>query len=131
MGLKNAQVFCVYRHVAPNGKSYIGITSKKPEHRWNHGKAYKQNRYFTNAINQYGWDAFRHEIIFEGLEKKDACAKEIELIAKYKTNNPEHGYNLSSGGEASALGAHWTQASRDKAAKAKRGKRQMQKPAKL
>lgn len=27
--------YSVYKHTAPNGKIYIGITSMKPENRWN------------------------------------------------------------------------------------------------
>lgn len=33
-------LFCVYKHTAPNGKVYIGITSQKPIYRWNSGEAY-------------------------------------------------------------------------------------------
>lgn len=44
--------FCVYIHVLPNGKKYIGITCKKPEYRWNHGDGYKNNRHFYNAIKK-------------------------------------------------------------------------------
>ena len=98
--------FYVYKHTSPSGKVYIGITSrKKPEYRWNHGKAYCQNAHFSSAINKYGWDNFAHEIMFSGLDKDDACAKERELIAKYKSNDPLYGYNNSIGGENPAEGA--------------------------
>lgn len=123
MGLKTAQLFCVYRHISPSGKVYVGITSKKPEHRWNNGKAYKQNRYFTNAINRYGWESFEHDVLFDGLQKDEACALEMELIKKYKSNDPSHGYNLSVGGESPAFGARWSKEQREKASKARRGKK--------
>lgn len=96
--------YYVYMHISPSGKRYIGITSKKPEHRWNHGKAYWQNQYFTNAINKYGWDNFKHNVLFSNLSKKEACEKEKALIALYKSNNPQYGYNLSQGGENPAEG---------------------------
>lgn len=42
-------------------------------------------------------------ILFENLTKEEACEKEIELIAKYKTNihryGNDFGYNLTDGGE--------------------------------
>lgn len=98
-------MFFVYKHTSPDGKVYIGITSKKkPEYRWDHGKAYCKNRHFANAINKYGWKNFKHEILFSGLDKDSACAKEKELIAKYQSNNPAHGYNNSTGGENPAEG---------------------------
>lgn len=46
--------YTVYMHVnKANGKTYIGITSKKPEKRWNNGNGYKQNKYFDNAIKKH------------------------------------------------------------------------------
>lgn len=98
-------LFCVYKHTSPSEKIYIGITSKKPENRWNHGKAYWQNKYFTSAIHKYGWDNFKHEILFQGLSKEEACKKEIELISKYQSNKYQYGYNLSSGGENPTQGS--------------------------
>lgn len=38
--------WCVYVHIAPNGKKYVGITSQKPEKRWNHGEGYQRHPYF-------------------------------------------------------------------------------------
>ena len=29
-------------HIFPNGKRYIGITSRKPTERWHNGKGYKK-----------------------------------------------------------------------------------------
>ena len=98
------KLFCVYMHTSPSGKRYIGITSKKPEERWNHGKAYYQNKYFTRAIEKYGWDNFEHRVLFHDISRADACKKEKELIAKYQSNNALYGYNLSAGGENPAAG---------------------------
>jgi hypothetical protein len=95
-------------HTTPNGKKYIGITCKKPQYRWSNGNGYRPNRYFYNAIKKYGWENIKHEILFTGLSKKDAEQKEIELIAKYKSNQFEFGYNHSLGGECKAFGCHWT-----------------------
>ncbi len=97
--------FIVYKHTnIKNNKVYIGITSKKPKHRWNSGKGYKHNKYLTNSINKYGWSSFKSEIILENLNKDEACKKEIELIKLYKSNNIEFGYNISDGGNLSHLG---------------------------
>ena len=37
-------------------------------------------------------------IIASGLTKKEAEDLEVELIAKYQSNNPDFGYNLTTGG---------------------------------
>lgn len=101
-------MFTVYMHEhIESGKKYIGITSKKPEHRWNNGKGYAHSAHFQSAIDKYGWDAFRHIILYTGLTKEAACKLEAELIEKYKTNNRDFGYNSSVGGELSALGYRW------------------------
>lgn len=98
--------YYVYKHTFPNGKVYIGITSLKPEHRWNNGNGYlkktKDDKYdqplMAYAINKYGWDNIKHEILFKGLSKEEAEGKEIELIEQYKSNKKEFGYNFENGG---------------------------------
>lgn len=89
----------VYMHIFPNEKRYIGITKQKPEYRWGHnGNGYYQHKMLTNAIRKYGWENIKHNIIFEGLTKKEAEDKEIELIAFYKSNQRKYGYNIANGG---------------------------------
>lgn len=91
--------WCVYMHEnRVNGKKYIGITSQKPTKRWKNGEGYQSNPRFYNAIQKYGWDAFRHDILFTDLTQDEAEQLEVELIAKYETLDAEKGYNLSPGG---------------------------------
>ena len=92
--------YTVYKHTAPDGRIYVGITSQKPTSRWQGGNGYKGNSYFTRAINKYGWENFSHEILFENLSRDEAVKIEIELIAKYKSNQRKFGFNISSGGES-------------------------------
>ena len=97
--------YCVYKHTSPNGKCYIGITSMNPpEKRWKNGRGYRLHQYFYNAIQKYGWDNFKHEILFEGLTKKEAEQKEVELIALFKSAESKYGYNISLGGNS--VGKH-------------------------
>ena len=97
----------VYKHTNKiNEKSYIGITSRKPEDRWGtNGYKYQsqKSKYlcFSKAIQKYGWDNFTHEILFTGLTKEDACKKEKELISFYNSKAP-FGYNLTDGGEGTS-----------------------------
>lgn len=91
--------WCVYMHEnRENGKKYIGITRQAPERRWQNGYGYRESPRFFNAIQKYGWDGFRHEVLYTGLTAKQAAALEVELIAKYQTLDPSRGYNLDPGG---------------------------------
>lgn len=93
------KTFCLYEHVFPNGKSYIGITSQKPENRWKCGKKYSYNALFFRAVNKYGWENIEHKILERELTERDAKTKEIELIKLKKTQDPRFGYNLTAGGD--------------------------------
>lgn len=90
--------YTVYMHICPNNKKYIGITKLKPKARWKNGKSYKTQQLFFRAIQKYGWDNIKHEILFSNLTKEEAEQKEIELIALYKSNQREYGYNVANGG---------------------------------
>ena len=93
-------MFCVYKHTAPNGKVYIGITSKEPKKRWANGHGYKNNPHFYRAIQKYGWENFEHEILYEGLTEGQANIIEQMMISSYKSTKRNKGYNISIGGGA-------------------------------
>lgn len=90
--------YIVYKHTAPNGKTYVGITKNNPEKRWGkNGCGYRGLTHFAQAIQKYGWENFSHEILFIGLSKEEACDKEIILISHYKAFNLS--YNMTDGGD--------------------------------
>lgn len=92
--------YLVYKHTAPNGKVYVGLTSKSnPNDRWLDGKGYVDSPYFYRAILKYGWDNIDHEILASDLSCEDACQLEIDLIAFYDSTNPLKGYNIAKGGQ--------------------------------
>lgn len=92
--------YIVYIHVSPSGKRYVGITKRSVKERWGkHGQNYKGQPAIWNAICKYGWENFEHKVIYKGLTKAEATAKEIELIKKFNTCNPQFGYNITHGGE--------------------------------
>ena len=99
-------MYKVYVHVnKANNKRYVGITSQATNERWRGGgSGYKNNKYFWNAIQKYGWNNFDHYVLFDGLDIKTASAIEQKLIAEFKSNNRLFGYNNSVGGEKPALG---------------------------
>ena len=88
----------VYMHITPSGKCYIGVTKNDTKFRWKNGKSYKNCRRFNAAIKKYGWESIKHLILYQDLSQEDAYKKEKELIKKYKSNNPNFGYNISLGG---------------------------------
>ena len=92
--------YVVYKHTSSNGKVYIGITRRNVSERWGKdGIGYKDNEHFYRAIQKYGWDNFKHEILFTELSKDEACELEIKLIKELKSNDYNFGYNICAGGE--------------------------------
>ncbi len=95
--------YTVYMHICPNNKKYIGITKLKTEERWKKGKSYKNCILFNRAIEKYKWENIKHKILYTNLTKEEAEQKEIELIAKYKSNNSKYGYNIENGGHVNCV----------------------------
>lgn len=88
--------YTVYMHIDPNDKKYVGITKRNLEDRWNDGFGYATNKdtRFFDAIREIGWDNFNHKVVASGLTRLEAEILEAELIEKYKTTDPEYGYNI-------------------------------------
>lgn len=112
--------YTVYKHTAPNGKTYIGITSKPVEKRWLNGRGYAKNEHFWNAIKKYGWENISHEILATGLSREEAGLMEQMYISVYQSADQGKGYNLTYGGEKGAI--HTSQ-SRKKLSESMKGKR--------
>jgi group I intron endonuclease len=90
--------YVVYRHTAPNGKMYVGITSQNVNGRWQNGKGYSHNQHFSNAIKKYGWDNFKHEILLDGLTSEQATWAEMFFIEYWDLTDNTKGYNKTTGG---------------------------------
>ena len=88
-------MWCVYSHTLPDGRRYIGQTCNI-EGRWK-PSAYKNCIKFYNAILFYGWDAFKHEVLYDNLTLEEANYLEEKCIKEYDSIN--NGFNLNSGGE--------------------------------
>lgn len=114
--------YCVYVHTFPDGKVYVGMTSQNPVRRWAKGQGYQLQKVLYDAILKHGWDNIKHEIVFDGISKEEACQKEIELIAYYNSTDPKCGYNKSFGGALPHLGLRHTEEARRKMSKALKGK---------
>ncbi len=90
--------YVVYRHTSPSGQAYIGITNNYQKRCLEHQKPYNECFAFRNAIQKYGWDSFKHEILKENITLDDANYWEELLISEHKTMSP-NGYNLTTGGK--------------------------------
>lgn len=91
-------MYKVYKHTSPSGKVYIGVTKQNPRLRWQNGLGYRTQDYFYRAILKYGWDNFKHEIVYQTESYAEANGKEVELISKYKSTDKNYGYNIENGG---------------------------------
>lgn len=90
----------VYLLIFPNGKKYIGITTKRFKDRlYQHCNALNENTKKARAIKKY--KEFKAEVLFEG-NRNELGSKEIEFIKEYNTYN--NGYNSTFGGEYGTLG---------------------------
>lgn len=97
--------YTVYKHIFPNGKVYIGITSQKNlNRRWDNGRGYSTQALMSKAINKYGWENVIHLTIASGLTKQQAEEMEMALISAEKSNDPAYGYNIENGGNC--MGTH-------------------------
>lgn len=90
-------MYYVYVHTFPNGKRYVGVTIDTKRRWGKNGHGY-HNPYMKNAIEKYGWENVKHEIVAEVPTEKEASKMEMELIAKYDSANRLYGYNISLGG---------------------------------
>ena len=103
--------WCVYLHTVPKeisgydyDKYYVGITCQDPKIRWANGYGYKHGyskngTAFYNAIQKYGWDNIKHEVIVTNLTQNEAEQIEIQKIKEYKSYvRYGYGYNETLGG---------------------------------
>jgi group I intron endonuclease len=88
--------FLIYKHTAPNGKSYIGQTNDYVARCYKH-QLTDGCPAFYSAIKKYGWDNFTHEILIDGLTLAEANEFEELMISEFNTISP-NGYNIKNGG---------------------------------
>lgn len=94
--MSGSRTYCVYEHIFPNRKRYIGISSDA-EKRWRNGKGYETQPKVARAIKKYGWDNIGHNIIVDNVTKEQAEQLERYLIAV--TDSIDDGYNTAIGGD--------------------------------
>ncbi len=102
-----------------NKKQYIGI-AVNPDRRWVEHRCGHGSILVYQAIQKYGLENFRFEVMHEGTEQE---IKELEILSiqTLETRAP-NGYNLTAGGEGS-WGWSPSEETRRKMSLAKRGER--------
>ena len=121
----------VYRHITPDGKIYVGCTGKKPEKRWKNGHGYHKNKLFNKAIEDWGWENIKHEILDTDLDEFTAKCLEEYYIFSFRTFvgfSDCNGYNMTLGGDGQvgvkpwSNGVHLSEETRRKKSEAMKGK---------
>lgn len=95
--MRAVKKYKVYKRIAPDDRVYVGCTSQSLELRaGKDGCNYQTNVRLWEAIQQFGWDAFRTELILETDDLEEAAASELAAIEQYQATNPEFGFNSRS-----------------------------------
>ena len=92
--MTNYKIYCLTNSIT--NKKYIGLTKRNLSDRFRNGYGYSSAKKIYNAIKEYGWESFKHEILFVTTDVNIASEKEKEFIKLYDTVN--NGYNSQSGG---------------------------------
>lgn len=98
----NSRKYCVYIHINKiNNKVYIGqtINANNPKTRWQNGMGYQQVPLLWDAIQEFGWDNFDHNILKTDLTKEEADYWERYYIKQYNSTDNKFGYNMRKGGQ--------------------------------
>ena len=93
-------MYSVYVHIFPNGKYYVGITSRDVKARWGYGNNYHNCIAVDRAIKKYGWNNIKHYVVRVVETKEEAERIEKLLIFKLGSNDRRFGYNILPGGDA-------------------------------
>lgn len=90
--------YTVYKRIAPDGRIYVGMTSKKLNERSGRkGQCYHGCLRLEEAIKIYGWDSFVTEVVASHLSRRDAQIIEESEIIKHKTFEERYGFNIRKG----------------------------------
>jgi group I intron endonuclease len=93
--------YIIYRLTCTvNGKVYIGQTKNSLRQRLAEHlvDSRRGSGSMQNALALYGLDAFRAEIVEQGISEEDVDSRERHHVAGHRSNDRSFGYNLTDGG---------------------------------
>jgi group I intron endonuclease len=97
-------IYLVYRHTSPVGKSYIGRTKNLAKRNYQHMMGMSSSNEFQSAIKEFGWENFTHEVLVDNLSYEESVRIEKEMIERHSSTFP-NGYNMMTGGAREGAGA--------------------------
>ena len=108
----------IYMITFPNGKCYIGLTTRTIEARWKeHNRTAKANdtKLLYKALRKYDMvDTFQMTVIDTAETQQELCEKEIAHIEMYNSHYIRgNGYNMTDGGEGTT-GYEYTEECKEK-----------------
>jgi len=96
---------------SPSGKQYIGLTTNFKKRMRNHLRS-NSNTKIYHAINKYGFDNFKKEVLIEVADPNLLPQLEIFYIKIYNTY--KNGYNMTLGGEGTFGQIPWNKGKKRK-----------------
>ncbi len=91
------RIASVYAVCFPNGKLYVGITTKTAEQRFQ--AHIKSDKPVGCAIRHFGPESVRVVVLRRGLPWAEACRVERYYVRLLQSRIEQNGYNLTDGGE--------------------------------
>ena len=89
--------YVVYLITFPNNKKYCGYSGNL-KRRWRSPEEYSSQPAVYRAINKYGWENLKKEVLYIFNNAKEALEKEAQVIEEMDLLNKDKGYNLVPGG---------------------------------
>ena len=99
IGSSYQRIYTIYALVnRENGKRYIGRTIHPRLRLRNHFSTLNNHKHQNPFLNKDSNCRFGYEILEENVPWKDRRIKEQEYMVKYKTYDPQYGYNINDWG---------------------------------
>ncbi len=94
-------MYQIYRYTAPDGRVYIGCTARTfAERAGQHGEGYRDATKFWKAIQEFGWDSFKVDVLATTESAEEATKLEDKFIEQHRSLNIRYGFNSSRSGGA-------------------------------
>jgi len=108
----------IYCYTSPSGKQYVGQTWEEGRRKWFHKSRHSECYALKHAINKYGYDNLKYEVLHSGIVTQEEMDSLECLEIEQRNTLAPNGYNLNSGGSR----GRWSEESKAKASRSHTGK---------